>query len=129
MKKNSVSELDKSYPDVATVEIRNVKGYGPPEFFDLTPPAKPTLAAAPALAPGPAFDVTFVSDHDTDRVPTAAPPAAALSAWQEVLVGWRNAQGQLAPGSVKFVLQKKNKEVAHVTYDNLRTAMQNANVN
>jgi hypothetical protein len=45
-----------------------------------------------------------------------------------VLVGWKNSKGQLVPGSTKFALQKKSKEVGHLPYEKLRTAMLHANV-
>jgi hypothetical protein len=58
MKKNSVREVDASYPQDVQCELRNVKGYGPPEcpIFTMkaSPPECPILnAAASVVHPTP----------------------------------------------------------------------------
>lgn len=131
MKKNSVSELDKEFPDNVNCEVRMIKGYGPPEFFDLSTALAPstlasTLAPTPALvvqsAPVPIPIAPIPVPFEAARAP------ALLPEWREVLVGWKNSKGQLVPGSAKFALTKKSKEVTNLPYEKLRTAMLHANV-
>jgi hypothetical protein len=113
MKTNSITERFGNEKEPCVIE--SVLACGPPNYFDdIEKTKKMTTASTDKPAP-----------HSTTKAVTEV---HALPAWQEVLVGWENAQGQLAPGSVKYVLQKKAKEVEHLTYMQLRKAMLNANV-
>jgi hypothetical protein len=83
----------------STCDIDSVKACGPPTCFKtVEPPHKKK----------------------------AQPPARSI--WNDVVVGWKNQKGEVAPLSRTFVLQKKATSVETVTYTNLRDALRYAKV-